>query len=277
MNLDLKTKNRKEFHFFSSLPFQPSQGNGRPSIPSLSLLPACSARPAGGPAALLPHRPTAPRPSSSAPACYCTGPLLGVLACSARLRPPHAPSPLFLSLRYWPRSSARARTRFTLLPHRAAGPTRQPPPSPFLLPHAPSLLCPADGARPNGKLPPPLLLQGKPPAPVWQAANQPCSPSIHTAPPTYKAELNPLSFSPFPLLVSNIPLPPANSPLPSANAIADPSRSSATIRRTRRYPQFAFWPCFAWIHPHPCAFSLSSRGRRRRPALELFRTPRTPP
>jgi len=113
LNLDLKTKNRKEFHFFLNLPlfhFSPAKETDGPASP-----PFPSFRPAGGPAALLPHRPTAPRPSSSAPACYRTGPLLGASACSARLRPPHAPSPLFLSLRYWP--------------HQSAGPARQRAPA----------------------------------------------------------------------------------------------------------------------------------------------------
>ena len=200
MNLDLKTKNRKEFHFFSSLPFQPSQGNGRPSIPSLSLLLACSARPAGGPAALLPHRPIAPRPSSSAPACYRTGPLLGASACSARLRPPHAPSPLFLSLRYWPRQSA--------------GPTRRRAPArvlPFSLTALPA--PPISHHHPLSFFPA-LLPFSAPPMARAQTASyrRRCSYKASRPRPFGK---RPISPAPLPSTQHPRPMKPSRTPFPS--------------------------------------------------------------
>ena len=102
-------------------------------LPTALLAPRAYARPhPRGPA---PPRPACARPSAPTPARVA--PLL-----------PHCPLA--------PRRQTPARqppARVTSPSRCAAGPTRQPPPSPFLLPRVPFLPLPADGARQDGKPP----------------------------------------------------------------------------------------------------------------------------
>ena len=282
--------------------FWPNLGTGRPSTPSLFPLPACSARPAGGPAALLPHQPTtarpglAPRPAAPAPVCSFflslrPGPIRQRTPALARAS--HRPLCSACPQHRWPRASdsrtrcsfplsLRRGTRVSRPPARAvrspAAPLAHPSAGPAHFPFLPrrarslSFLSPADGAAKHGKPPPPSLPQGRRSNPARASSPFPSTPQ----PPIYKAEPSPIfsrsrpRSSPFATATGELPL-------PSANAIADPSRSSATTRRSRSFLPFSISDSFCSVFTSPAPPSLSSRHCRRRLASEASRTPQPPP
>ena len=116
--------------------FWPNLGTGRPSTPLLFPLPACSARPAGGPAALLPHQPTtarpglAPRPAAPAPVCSFflslrPGPIRQRTPALARAS--HRPLCSACPQHRWPRASdSRTRCSFPLSLRRGTRVSRPP-------------------------------------------------------------------------------------------------------------------------------------------------------
>ena len=116
--------------------FWPNLRTGRPSTPSLFPLPAYSARPAGGPAALLPHQPTtarpglAPRPAAPAPVCSFflslrPGPIRQRTPALARAS--HRPLCSACPQHRWPRASdSRTRCSFPLSLRRGTRVSRPP-------------------------------------------------------------------------------------------------------------------------------------------------------
>ena len=116
----------------------------------------------------------------------------------------------------------------------------------------------------------PVTTDGKPSAPSPAYGKRP----IHRFPSYFPHRLayitpsRPRLLSPSSAHYPELP-PPVRTPLPSANADAKATRSTAGPPAPVGTPHFAFWRCFARLHPHPHDFSLSSSRPPLTSRLEL--------